>query len=154
MAECPCGSGTDLDKCCGPVVAGEKPALTAKALMRSRYTAFVLGDPDHIENTHACDKREGLDRPGVKNMFGAVEWDGLEIYSTSGGLEGDEAGTVDFAASFRRNGKTLVHRGNSNFRRDNGRWIYVDGTPTATAASASKIGRNQPCPCGSGKKYK
>jgi len=122
--------------------------------MRSRYTAFVLGDLDHIENSHVCDKREGLDRPDVKNMFGAVEWDGLEIFSTSVGLEGDEAGTVDFAASFRRNGKFLVHRENSNFRRDNGRLIYVGGTPTATAASAGKIGRNQPCPCGSGKKYK
>ena len=122
--------------------------------MLSRYTAFVIGDLDHIENSHACDKREGLDRPDVKNMFGAVEWDGLEIFRTSVGLKGDEAGTVYFSASFRRNGKILVHRENSNFRRVKGRWIYVDGTPTATAASAGKIGCNQPCPCGSGKKYK
>lgn len=55
--------------------------------MLSRYTAFVIGDLDHIENSHACDKREGLDRPDVKNMFGAVEWDGLEIFRTSVGLQ-------------------------------------------------------------------
>ena len=60
--------------------------------MRSRYTAFVLGDLYHIENTHACDKSEGLGRPGVKNMFGAVEWDGLKIFSTSGGLEATRRG--------------------------------------------------------------
>ena len=156
MSECPCGSGIDLDKCCGPVVAGEKPALTAEALMRSRYTAFVLGNLVHIENTYAWDKREGLDRPGNKNMFGAVEWVGLEIFSTSGGLEGDETGTVDFAARFRQDGKILVHRENSKFRRENDRWVYVDGglTTTATAVGAGKIRRNQTCPCGSGKKYK
>ena len=148
MAECPSGSGTDLDKCCGPVVAGEKPALTAKALMRSRYTAFVLGDPDHIENTHACDKREGLDRPGVKNMFCAVEWDGLEIFSTSGGLEGDEAETVDFAARFRRNRNILVYRENSNFRRDNGRWIYVDGPPQRPPQVPVKLDATSLAPAG------
>ena len=156
MPQCPCGSGIELDKCCRPVVAGTKPALTAEALMRSRYTAFVLGNLDHIENTYAWEKREGLDRPGVRDSFGSVEWVGLEIFSTTGGGENDDIGTVDFAARFKQDGKVTVHRENSNFRRDNDRWFYVDGETGITSGlgDPGKIGRNHPCPCGSGKKYK
>ena len=153
MALCPCGSGAALDTCCGPVIAGTKAAPTAEALMRSRYTAFVLGDLDHIENSYASDKRDLLNPPGVRDMFGSVEWLGLVIFDTTADGEPDDFGTVDFAARFRQDGKVSVHRERSNFRREDGRWVYVDGV-TPDIGSSGKIGRNDPCSCGSGKKYK
>ena len=44
---CPCGSGAAFAHCCSPALDGE-PASTAEALMRSRFSAFVVGDEDHI----------------------------------------------------------------------------------------------------------
>lgn len=151
---CPCGSSSGFAACCGPILAGE-PAPTAEALMRSRYTAFVRGDIGHIRATYAAEHRAkvGADLP-------AVEWIGLKIHGTSLGGAGDDTGTVDFTARFRENGLPGIHREISNFRREDGNWVYVDGdvrTQPGTqpgAAKPAKVGRNDPCPCGSGKKFK
>ena len=156
MAQCPCGSGTDLAECCGPILSGDKSAPTAEALMRSRYTAFVRGDMDHIDNTYAREMRDTSASAKDKNPFEAVEWVGLDIFDTALGGADDDTGTVHFAARFKENGDLLVHRERSNFRREEGRWVYVDGdvNPKGNPVRSEKVGRNQPCPCGSGKKYK
>lgn len=146
-APCPCGSGTGFDTCCGPVLAGAA-APTAEALMRSRYTAFVRGDIDHIRATYAPEHRAS-----VGGDLPPVEWVGLNIHGTSGGTADDQTGTVDFAARFREDGKVRIHREVSNFRREDGRWVYVDGA-VAPGLAAGKTGRNDPCPCGSGRKFK
>tara|TARA_R110002110_G_scaffold7200_13_gene36550 strand:- start:2004 stop:2477 length:474 start_codon:yes stop_codon:yes gene_type:complete len=152
MAEkqCRCGSGARLDACCGPYLAG-LPAPTAEALMRSRYTAFSLGDGAYIARTSAAEHRDGT-APALPD----VAWVGLRINSTSGGGPADETGTVDFTARFRDGGETRVHRENSRFRREDGLWVYVDGeiAPAAAPQPVGKTGRNDPCPCGSGKKFK
>lgn len=144
---CPCGSGALFEACCGPILAGT-PAPTAEALMRSRYTAFVRGDIDHVRATYAPEHR---DRAG--NSLPAVEWTGLTIHGTTGGGGEDRSGTVDFAARFREDGAIRVHREISNFRRENGNWVYVDGA-IAPQPPPGKTGRNDPCPCGSGRKFK
>lgn len=152
---CPCGSGSTLELCCGPILAGA-PAPTAEALMRSRYSAFVLGDLDHVERTHAPEARAGFDRPDMEKTTRAVEWLGLTIAGTSDGGPDDETGTVEFFARFSENGQPNVHHERSTFRREEGRWVYVDGefNPKGTPHRVMKVGRNDPCPCGSGKKYK
>ena len=124
--------------------------------MRSRFTAFVRGDLDHIEYTHTLDEREKINRPTADSLDSSIEWIGLEIFGATLGGEKDDTGTVDFAASFRQDGKRRVHREMSNFRREAGRWVYVDGEfdPDTRSRQAEKIGRNQPCPCGSGNKFK
>ncbi|MBL4692142.1 MAG: SEC-C domain-containing protein, partial [Magnetovibrio sp.] len=78
------------------------------------------------------------------------------IRETSGGGEDDETGTVLFSARFKENGELNVHRELSDFRRENGEWVYVDGkiNPQGEPRRVQKVGRNEPCPCGSGKKYK
>jgi len=129
------------------VIAGS-PAPTAEALMRSRYTAFVHGNISHIRSTYAREHRSKID-----NDLPAVDWTGLDILGTTGGGTDDETGTVDFAAHYRQDGALGTHRENSNFRREDGRWVYVDGE-IIPQPSAGKTGRNDPCPCGSGKKFK
>jgi SEC-C motif-containing protein len=152
---CPCSSGRNVDACCGPILAGT-PALTAEALMRSRYTAFVRGDIEYIDRTHAPEKRDTMERSATKRTFNAVEWVRLEILQTACGGLSDDTGMVEFATHFRQNGAAMIHRERSNFRRDDGLWVYVDGDfpEDAAATQIAKVGRNTPCPCGSGKKFK
>jgi len=155
MAKCPCGSGNGYDDCCGPIIEGA-PAATPEALMRSRYTAYVRGELEHIERTHASEVRASYNRSAAESTASSVEWIGLAIGETTGGGEGDDAGTVEFHARFIKDGRENVHHERSNFRREDGNWAYVDGkmNPGAKPVRVEKTGRNEPCPCGSGKKYK
>ncbi len=155
MAQCPCGADADFDACCGPIIAGA-PAPTAEALMRSRFTAFVRGDLDHVENTHAKEVRDTFDRADIESMANAVKWLSLTVSDTLGGGADDETGEVEFAAHFKQGGELKVHHERSTFCREDGRWVYVDGgiNPKGAPRRVEKVGRNEPCPCGSGKKFK
>jgi SEC-C motif-containing protein len=155
MKECPCGSGRAYDKCCGPIIAGA-PAPTAEALMRSRYTAFTVGELDHLDRTNASDVEDEGDRAESEVMAKEVKWQRLEIIAVSGGGEADETGRVEFRAYFNRQGHDLFHHEAATFKREDGRWAYADGeiNPKQKPVRVVKIERNAPCPCGSGKKYK
>jgi SEC-C motif-containing protein len=128
--------------------------------MRSRYTAFVLGNFDHIERTYAIEERGDVSRETIKAMFKSVEWVGLEIIETGLGGDADDTGMVEFIARYRKDGVLQRHHERSKFRREKGLWIYVEAesTPLAglkiEASGSGKIGRNDPCPCGSGTKFK
>lgn len=152
MTLCHCGSTLNFAECCGPIIDGQ-PAPTAEALMRSRYSAFVTRQLDHIENTHASEIRADFNRAEAERMAEECEWRGLEIRSAQ--ENGNEA-EVDFVIRFRRDKKDMVQREIASFRRENGVWLYVNGevNPKAPQRHVSKVGRNDPCPCGSGKKAK
>lgn len=149
---CPCGSGLTYDDCCGPIIAGA-PAPTAEALMRSRYTAYVLGALDHVERTHAPEIRADFNRAEAERNVAEVEWLSLDVQRAE---EDGNAGTVEFTIRFRRDGQELRHHELSRFRREDGQWFYVDGdvNPKQPPRRVVKVGRNDPCPCGSGKKHK
>lgn len=155
MVQCPCGSGSELAACCGPFLDGA-PAPTAEALMRSRFTAFVHGDLDYVESTHASAVRDSFNRSSAESMLETGKWVRLEVRDVAGGGVDDDAGTVEFVAHFRKGKDALVHHERSNFRRENGRWVYVDGkmNPKDAPRRVEKVGRNDPCPCGSGRKFK
>jgi len=152
MRACPCGSKLLLEDCCGPIVDGHSLASTAEALMRSRYTAFALGKRAHIERTYAPEMRA----LGNGSSFEpGIEWVKLEILDKVAGDEGAKTGIVEFAAHYRLNGRAGIHRERSNFRRENDQWVYVDGVGAETPSAVKiKVGRNDPCPCGSGLKFK
>lgn len=155
MADCPCGSQKSIDACCGPIIGGA-PAPTAEALMRSRYTAFTLDNLDYIEKSHAPEIRKDYNRSAAESITADSKWLGLEIRDVVGGGGDDDTGTVEFVTKFSRGGEKFVHHELSNFRKENGDWYYVDGkmNPRAKPIQVDKVGRNEPCPCGSGKKYK
>ncbi|MBI2256685.1 MAG: YchJ family protein [Proteobacteria bacterium] len=155
MTTCHCGSGKQLEACCLPLINGA-PAPTAEALMRSRYSAFKERNLDYIDKTHASDMDEPFDRAEGEVMMNEIDWRGLEIRRVVGGGEKDETGEVEFIARFKRQGQTGVHHELATFKRENGRWVYVDGelNPKAPPRRVVQVGRNDPCPCGSGKKYK
>ena len=152
MATCPCGSGVADDTCCAVFHAGAA-APTALALMRSRYTAYVRGEIDYLFATQDPATRAGVDRDAVTAWSRTTQWLGLEIVDTARGGEADDEGIVEFIARGVTNGAPFAQRERSRFRKLDGRWHYVDGK-AAQARTAVTAGRNDPCPCGSGKKYK
>jgi len=154
MTACPCASGRDFAACCEPYLTGAALPPTAESLMRSRYSAFAQGNIDYLEQTLRPDTRHDFSRADAEEWSRSAEWTGLEIKSTEKGREGDGEGWVEFIARFRTNGKDLIHHETSRFERVDGRWYYVDGIHGTRPRTVVKIGRNDPCICGSGKKYK
>lgn len=154
MDQCPCGSGTGYDACCGALIDGGKPAPSAVALMRSRYAAYVRGDVEYLVAT--CKDGTGIDRESTGRWSSRSTWLGLEIHGSSGGCGDDVSGEVDFSATFVMDGLREVHRERAKFEKIGGRWLYADGeVRTSTIVRQTpKTGRNDPCPCGSGRKYK
>jgi SEC-C motif-containing protein len=131
------------------------PATTARALMRSRYTAYVRGAIDYLIETHDPAGRGSLDRAGITAWSRQTEWLRLEIVDIVRGGEYDDDGVVEFIAHGRTRGEPFAHRERSLFKRRDGRWYYVDGShPQEPARASASVGRNDPCPCGSGMKYK
>lgn len=154
---CPCGSQKPFSDCCEALIKGTSRAPTAQALMRSRYTAYTLGDVDYIVKTTHSSKRTKLDPKGIEAWAKQSEWKGLEILKAEQGLEKDTTGMVEFVAHYAIQGETKKHHEQSLFEKDNGQWYYVSGQTKGgdtVRREAPKVGRNDPCPCGSGKKYK
>lgn len=124
---CPCGAGAAYRACCGRFHAGA-PAPTALELMRSRYAAYVRGKIDYLVETHDPETRAAMDVAGATRWARDTIWAGLEIVATSAGGPDDETGVVEFVARGATRGKPFALHERSRFRRDEGRWVYVDGT--------------------------
>jgi SEC-C motif domain protein len=154
---CPCGTRKPFSECCGPALSGASAPATAEALMRSRYTAFVKHDVDYIYKTIAPDHRKDFDREGIDAWSRDSEWLGLDIAGTERGGPADATGTVEFTARFREKGQERRHDELATFVKIDGRWYFEDGKLPAVKPvrhEGPRTGRNDPCPCGSGKKYK
>ena len=125
--------------------------------MRSRYSAFVEGDIDYIMDTHDPDTRGQIDREGTEQWAKESEWQGLEVLDIEKGQPEDNFGRVDFCATYKLRGVVVQHRESATFRKDKDRWWFVDGEQIAgppVKREGPKVGRNDPCSCGSGKKFK
>lgn len=154
---CPCGTQKTYSQCCGMFHAGAK-ADTAEKLMRSRYSAYVVGKIDYVANTNDPQTGGDFDFEAAEVWSKQSEWLGLEIVATKEGKPGDLSGEVEFKAKFKADGVEQTHHEVSLFRFDpkNGSWFYRDGKTIREPERRAepKIGRNDPCSCGSGKKYK
>jgi len=152
MTTCPCTPQKDFSECCGPFLLGAATPPTAEALMRSRYSAYVRGDFSYLIDTWHSSERESA--PDFGALTG-IRWTGLEVLDTESGGPSDREGTVEFVVRYQRSGTNHVLHEKSRFIREDGRWYYVDGEVIRPRpAHAAKVGPNNPCPCGSGRKYK
>ena len=126
-APCPCDSGSTYADCCGDWHAGLLQGLhapTPEALMRSRYSAYVLGLIDYLLATwHPATAPGELELPPLK-------WLGLEVLLAQSTAQ---AGVVEFVARCRENGRAQRMHETSRFVREQGRWYYVDGIIEAQA---------------------
>lgn len=162
---CPCGTGKEYSNCCEPFITGKSPAPTPEALMRSRYSAYVKVAEPYLKETLAPESRGDYSEGEVREWAKKSEWLGLQILKAEGN-------SVEFIAKYKTQGKVLEHHEVSTFRKEGNRWYFVDGEshvheegkghqdhapaePKAPVVRASpKVGRNDPCSCGSGKKFK
>lgn len=168
---CPCGTSETYASCCEPFLNGKALPETAEKLMRSRFTAFAKNEIEYVKKTLAPESRKGFDVQETKRSAKEVKWKRLEIVRTEDGGPQDEEGVVEFKAIYELKGENIEHHEVSTFRKDeDGQWLFVDGDahthkegeghhhhhePVETVKrEAPKIGRNDPCRCGSGKKYK
>ena len=125
MAACPCGRTNAkgqtlaLNSCCGPYHLSLN-APDAESLMRSRYSAFVLGDVPYLLATWHSSQR-----PADLELQDAGKWLGLEIKQHR--PTGEHTAEVEFVSRFRVGGKAVRQHERSRFVREDGRWLYVDG---------------------------
>jgi SEC-C motif-containing protein len=123
--------------------------------MRARYSAYVGAKMDFVFETTHPDHRQDYDHAGTKEWAESSEWLGLEIVETKMGGPKDTAGEVEFIARFKEKGVPREHHENAQFKKENGQWFFTDGAMVKQKPIiVSKIGRNDPCTCGSGFKYK
>ena len=124
---CPCDSGRPYAACCAPWHAGLNVGVhapTPEALMRSRYSAFVLGLVDYLLATwHPSTRSSDL-------VLSPVKWLGLEVRRATAE---DDAGVVEFVARSREGGRAQRMHETSRFVRLNGRWYYLDGQMAESA---------------------
>lgn len=153
--QCPCNSGFYYASCCQAVLTGQAIAATAEALMRSRYSAYVAGDIDYLLRTwHPSTRPSSIDADTIPG------WCGLEVIRTEKGLKvkDDDEGIVEFQATAQACHNIVKLHEASRFVKEAGQWLYVSGDITEDSPQAGnksiKVGRNCPCPCGSGQKYK
>ncbi len=163
MEECPCGLPASFTDCCGPFLRGTAYPDTAEQLMRSRYTAHVKRDLEYLSQTVCSDERKKDSSPKDPSE---IVWTGLDVLSHRQGDIGDEEGEVTFEASYYQGEESVRHREISRFFREEGRWVYSqkesrieiqkDEPERAKTfvRDQPKVGRNDPCPCNSGKKFK
>lgn len=167
---CACGLPASFEKCCGPYISGKNFPETAEQLMRSRYTAYTLSDINYIKKTLAPESQKDFDVKASKEWASKAEWLGLKIAGVKNGTATDKKATIDFTVTYKEDGKKLEHHEISDFRKDeNGHWLFVDGDAhtheegqghhhhakqETVVRAGPKIGRNDPCSCGSEKKYK
>lgn len=157
MSDCPCCSGLEFEKCCEPFIEGESQPPTAEALLRSRYSAFATQNIKYVRQTTHPRSLEEFDEEAARNWSEGSYWQGLEIIDSQGGGPDDEEGTIEFAATYIQDEEEKVHHEHSRFKKERGRWFFVDGKYAGGKTYVRpepKVGRNEPCPCGSGKKFK
>lgn len=147
---CCCGNALPFKDCCGKFIYGTALPTTTEELMRSRYSAYVKNIPVYLMATHhpdfICDLNEALIGETAQN----TDWLRLEIIASQGD-ENDSTGTVEFKAWFQDGKQEACLHERSNFVFEGQHWFYTDGELDPKPV---KPGRNDPCHCGSNKKFK
>lgn len=139
---CYCDSQEEFALCCEPFLSGSQKPSSPEQLMRSRYSAFVLGESAYLMQTTTPENRHDEDEKFIKEFAQSVIWLGLDVLEA-------QMHSVEFKAYYKDSLGIQVLHEKSSFTQEDGMWFYKDGV-----LFNSKIERNEPCPCKSGKKYK
>lgn len=147
---CPCGSQKLLNQCCGVYLQGQLPAPTAEKLMRSRYSAYCLKKIDYLFNTEHPNHRQPNSRKQITATANSVTWLGLTVVATEAGQPEDQTGMVEFVAVYQQGKSVAQLHERSHFIKEKDKWFYTDGEILPPLQPK----KNEPCWCGSGKKFK
>ena len=177
LLHCPCGSQKNYSECCGPLLNGEQFAATPEALMRSRYTAFTQKNADYLFASMTPELQQQNDHEDLQDFVEEVDsWVRLEIINAPTISSYTTEGNVEFAAYFMYDDEQQRIHENSHFIKQNDQWLYAGHIHQCSShghahkhhdddedhhhhhqepyIAETKVGRNDLCPCGSGKKFK
>jgi len=152
---CPCGSAKMVENCCSLLISGDRQAESPEQLMRSRFVAYATGDMSYVMSTW-----HSSTRPAEVSDLDSMHWLRLEVIEATKESDKSQQGHVEFKAYFVDSSTQEAQHGvmheRSRFIIEDGCWRYVDGEQFDISADIAikKWGRNEPCFCGSGKKYK
>jgi len=155
MEKCLCGSGKNYNECCARFIEGGNDATSAEELLRSRYVAHALKKVDYIIDTVHASNTEDKDRATLVDWLDKSFWHGLNIIEID--RKRDDLTFIEFTAESTYMGKKDIHRELSEFRKEDGKWFFYTGKTPNVKQVVNKnksVGANDPCPCGSGKKFK
>jgi SEC-C motif-containing protein len=153
---CFCGSEKSLSSCCEPIIQGAALARTPEELMRARFTAHCLRNYAFLVDSTHPEHRSGISEQEIAQWASHVTLTELVVHSASPG-ETQTSGTVSFTAHFTIKDTPQELREDASFAMHEGRWYYVDGHVHGHVPymrEQPRTGRNELCPCGSGKKFK
>ncbi|MCL2101720.1 MAG: YchJ family protein [Fibromonadales bacterium] len=152
---CPCGSEKNYSLCCEPIIKKTAFAENPEALMRSRYSAYVKGEVLWLRDSLEESQRKDFDEKGARQWSNAAQWLGLTIVNSKVDEE-NNSGHVEFIAKFKQSGVAREHHEVTEFVRKNGKWHLTEGrmVKPETIRKEQTVCRNDPCLCGSGKKFK
>jgi len=126
---------------------------TPKTLLEARYKAFVDGNIDFLLESHHPDTRDQVDRQAIESWSKESKWDGFTIEKEE--VKADKA-FLTFVVRYQRDFQGFNHKEDAEFRKTDDKWFYYDSVfpKQETIRNESKVGRNDPCSCGSSKKFK
>ncbi|NVK23303.1 MAG: SEC-C domain-containing protein [Gammaproteobacteria bacterium] len=142
---CLCGSNKLFEQCCDPFLKGEKHCETAEQLMRSRYCAFALNQPDYLLFTSSTSLKSSLTKSDLQQTIGVFDFLKLDVTSA-------EQNSVAFCALMLAGNELHTLKEVSTFVKQDDLWKYESGV--LEEQPIIKLSRNDMCPCGSGKKFK
>jgi SEC-C motif-containing protein len=148
--DCYCGSAKNFKDCCHPFLSGRSKPKTPEQLMRSRYSAFCKKNLEYLMSTHHPSKQNANNQDQLERTIHQIKWLGLKVLKTEMDPTNPRIGFVEFAAFFEENSKAGQLHEKSKFVHENGNWYYLDGEFMHPLV----FSRNEPCWCGSNKKYK
>ncbi|MGO2321490.1 YchJ family metal-binding protein [Vibrio casei] len=156
---CSCGHPQAYENCCQPIHQNAQLAKHPEQLMRARYSAHVLNDVEFVLKTYHSSCKAYEQAESIEESVRS-HWIELKVIDSQ---EQDDEGYVEFKAYFEDNGQSYCLHERSRFLKEDNEWRYIDGVipeekivdPRLLKTIAdTKIGRNEPCLCGSGKKFK
>lgn len=167
---CPCGNQQTYQQCCEPIHQNTALATQPEQLMRARYCAHVIKNVEFVIKTYHSSCQAELQAQEIKESVEG-HWAKLEILDAPTPVDKgtDSEGYVEFKAYFQESGQLHCLHERSRFVKEAGEWRYIDGVMPSDlidpslehvdprlnqSISKTKIGRNDPCLCGSGKKFK
>jgi len=124
---CYCNSKRTYSECCEPIILGKQYAQTAEQLMRSRYSAYVVGNINYLMSSHHPSTRPIKERKSILKWTKSLSWVSLEIVSKQNGQQHDNEGNVEFKALYMENGKLECIHENSYFVKEKNKWHYKSG---------------------------
>ena len=143
---CPCKSNKEFEQCCQPIIQGQIKANSPEQLMRSRYSAYAVGNAEYIIKTYSKISRSKQSLNDIKTWAEQCQWVNLIIHQSNNTH-------VEFSAYFIEENELYVLRENSEFHQEENCWVYHTGNIIENA-QLDKVKRNEPCPCQQSKKFK